>query len=84
MRDPAEAERTTPKQINLPTLVIAGDRDGAIDVARFRAAHHLFDRQHYSYVQLAGVGHFPQIEKSAATADAIVNFLTSAPDWDAP
>jgi len=73
------AVRATPEsKITVPSLVIAGDADGAIAVERFAAAAPAFTGS-YRYVELADVGHFPQIEAPDAVSAAILDFLRAPP-----
>ena len=65
----------TPKsKIEIPSLVIAGADDGALDTSRFETARPAFTGP-YSYIELDGVGHFPQLEAPDAVADHILSFL---------
>ncbi|PKQ02915.1 MAG: hypothetical protein CVT72_16155 [Alphaproteobacteria bacterium HGW-Alphaproteobacteria-11] len=75
--DTEGAVRATPEStIAVPSLVIAGDADGAIAVERFAVAAPAFTGP-YGYVELAGIGHFPQIEAPDAVSAAILDFLKS-------
>lgn len=65
----------TPKsKIEIPSLMIAGADDGALDTSRFETARPAFTGP-YSYIELDGVGHFPQLEAPDAVADHILSFL---------
>ena len=77
-RDPAELEAAAARTIAVPTLVIAGAVDGAVSRTRYEKARDAFTGP-YSYVELEGVGHFPQLEAPEQTADAIVAFLGAGP-----
>lgn len=68
--DPKAGERT----IGVPSLVIAGADDGAVKSGRFAKARAAFTAR-YQYVELPGVGHFPQLEAGDTVADAIIAFL---------
>lgn len=65
---------TPESKIEIPSLVIAGTDDGALDPSRFEAARPAFTGP-YSYFELEGVGHFPQLEAPDAVADRILSFL---------
>jgi pimeloyl-ACP methyl ester carboxylesterase len=77
-RDPAELEEAAKRTIAVPTLIIAGTEDGAVDRARYEAARGAFTGP-YHYVELEGVGHFAQLEAPEKTADAILAFLQANP-----
>jgi pimeloyl-ACP methyl ester carboxylesterase len=68
--DPKAGQRT----INVPSLIIAGADDGAVRSGRFAKARSAFLAR-YQYVELTGVGHFPQLEAGDETAGAILAFL---------
>jgi pimeloyl-ACP methyl ester carboxylesterase len=70
--DPKAGERT----ISVPSLVMAGADDGAVSTARFAKARGAFLGR-YQYVEIAGAGHFPQLEAGEQTADAILAFLNA-------
>jgi len=71
----ADFSHTTPKsKIEIPSLVIAGADDGALDNSRFETARPAFTGP-YFYIELDGVGHFPQLEAPDAVADHILSFL---------
>jgi pimeloyl-ACP methyl ester carboxylesterase len=72
--DPKAGERT----ISVPTLVIAGADDGAVKSGRFAKARGAFLAR-YEYVELPGVGHFPQLEAGDKVAEAIIAFLNTEP-----
>jgi pimeloyl-ACP methyl ester carboxylesterase len=72
--DPKAGERA----ISVPTLVIAGSDDGAVKSGRFAKARGAFLGR-YEYVELPGVGHFPQLEAGDKVADAIIAFLKPEP-----
>ena len=77
-RDPAEAAAAAATPITVPTLVIGGAADCVIKPARFAKARDAFTGD-YKYVELKGVGHFPQLEAPEETGAAIVNFLGAPP-----
>lgn len=70
--DNAEIKLTS--KITVPTLVIAGDNDGAIFLDWFKIAEPAFSAD-YSFELLGGIGHFPQIEQPDAVAKLILNFV---------
>ena len=70
----AEAEAAAAGILAMPSLVVAGDEDGPAKGGRFEKARAAFTGP-YSYVELKGVGHFPQLEAPDATSDAIIGFL---------
>ena len=62
--------------ISAPALIIAGASDGAIDVAHFGRARPAFVGP-YTFIELAGVGHFPHLEAPEKVSDAILSFLNA-------
>jgi 3-oxoadipate enol-lactonase len=66
---------TTTATLTLPTLVIAGDRDGTTppDLVRETADLILGSR----YALMRGAGHLPFLEKPADYATLLVDFLRS-------
>lgn len=72
--DPAEAEAAAATTLAMPVLVLAGDEDVPAKGGRFEMARAAFTGP-YQYVELKGVGHFPQLEAPDETAEAIVAFL---------
>lgn len=68
------AEIQPDSKITIPTLVIAGDRDGTTDIAWFKLAEPAFSAG-YSFELMRGVGHFPQIERPMAVAESIREFV---------
>lgn len=69
---------TAETRFAMPSLMIAGADDGALDVSRYEDGEVGFTGP-YTYVELAGVGHFPQIEAPDEVAGAILTFLESLP-----
>ena len=61
-------------QITVPSLVIAGEADGAADIARYAKAEAGFTSD-YRLETLEGVGHFPQIEAPDEVAELIGDHL---------
>jgi pimeloyl-ACP methyl ester carboxylesterase len=47
--------------VTVPALVLAGSADGSVDGSRFARARPAFAGP-YTFVELDGVGHFPQLE----------------------
>lgn len=74
--DPEAARAAAERPITMPALMIAGGDGDAIG-ARYEKARPAFTSD-YAYVELAGVGHFPQLEAPDETADAIVEFIGPA------
>ena len=72
--DPAVTQAAAAKTIAVPTLVITGADDVPVKGGRFEKARSAFTGP-YAFVKIDGVGHFPQLEASDKTADAIVSFL---------
>ncbi len=60
---------------DLPTMAIWGDRDHIIPVEHAHAAHAA--RPGSRLEVLAGVGHFPQVERPTEVVDLIDDFITS-------
>jgi pimeloyl-ACP methyl ester carboxylesterase len=54
--------------------VIAGAEDGPVARPRYEKARAAFTGA-YTYAQLKGVGHFPQLEAPDRTADLIIAFI---------
>lgn len=61
-------------EIIVPTLVIAGDADGAVSIERYALAEPAFTGG-YQFEALNEIGHFPQLEAPEKVADLIVDFL---------
>lgn len=64
-------------RITCPTLVIAGDNDYFIPASFSRIIHHAI--AHSQYVEIAGGGHIPFIEKPRETAKAVLDFVAKGP-----
>jgi pimeloyl-ACP methyl ester carboxylesterase len=71
-----QAYRRAIRQVDCPVLMIHGERDRLVPVAAARA----MARAHpdWTLVVLSEVGHVPQLEASAETADAVIAWLTGA------
>ncbi len=61
-------------EITVPTLVIAGDADGAVSIERYALAEPAFTGG-YKFEGLKDIGHFPQLEAPEKVADLIIDFL---------
>jgi pimeloyl-ACP methyl ester carboxylesterase len=61
-------------QLNVPTLVIHGDSDGANAPATSDGKSHYFLNRYVRKV-LAGIGHFPQREAPEQVASELLSFL---------
>jgi pimeloyl-ACP methyl ester carboxylesterase len=61
-------------RIGVPTLVITGADDAAVDIARFAKASAGFTGP-YQFVALAHAGHFPEVEQAEAFDAALLAFL---------
>ncbi len=73
---PGTKQATAETLIDTPALIISGDADGAIDVSLFADGAEGFTGP-YTYVELADVGHFPQLEAPDAVSEAILEFLAT-------
>jgi pimeloyl-ACP methyl ester carboxylesterase len=73
-RDPAEAQAAAAKPITMAALIIGGAEDCVVKRERFEKARDAFTGP-YEFVELRGVGHFPQLEAPQETGEAIVRFL---------
>jgi pimeloyl-ACP methyl ester carboxylesterase len=69
-----EALRLMGGKTAVPTLVIAGDADGAIDIEAFRSMDRFFT-QTLKLEILAGVGHFPHQEAPETFNEKLLTFL---------
>jgi pimeloyl-ACP methyl ester carboxylesterase len=61
--------------IDVPTLVIAGESDGAVDRARFDKASAGFTG-YYEFAAFAKSGHFPEMEEAERFNHEVLRFLT--------
>ncbi len=61
-------------EITIPTLVIAGEADGAVSIERYVLAEPAFTGG-YQFEALNDIGHFPQLEAPEKVADLIIGFL---------
>jgi pimeloyl-ACP methyl ester carboxylesterase len=60
--------------IRVPTLVIAGVNDGAVDFSRYATARRGFAGP-YEFVALDKSGHFPEVEEPERFNEAVLGFL---------
>jgi pimeloyl-ACP methyl ester carboxylesterase len=63
--------------IGVPTLVIVGENDGAVDAARFAKARARFSGP-YEFVAFAKSGHFPEMEEAQRFNSQVLRFLGPA------
>jgi pimeloyl-ACP methyl ester carboxylesterase len=63
-------------QIDVPTLVLWGDRDRLIDLSAARVYHQAIPRARL--VVMHGIGHCPQVEAPRATARRILETVAAA------
>jgi pimeloyl-ACP methyl ester carboxylesterase len=63
-------------KIEVPVLLVQGDRDRLVPVQNARAAAARFP--HWRYAELAGVGHVPQLEVPEQTALLISQWMSTA------
>jgi pimeloyl-ACP methyl ester carboxylesterase len=62
------------KPLQVPTLIVYGERDGAILPEMFEGQEHLFAAG-YDLVPMPGVGHFMHLEAPEAFAARVIEFL---------
>lgn len=74
-RDPAESQAAAAKPVTMPALMITGD-DGNVTRELYENVRDAFTND-YTYVEIPGVGHFPQLEAPDKVAEAIIAFLQS-------
>ena len=60
-------------QLKVPVLLVQGDRDRLVPVAAARAAAE--QHPHWRYVELAGVGHVPQLQVPDRVAAEVLGWL---------
>lgn len=65
-------------RITVPTLLVYGEADGAVDARHFEAAWPYFSPQFWT-APMAGVGHFPQLEDPTQFAEIVTPFVTHRP-----
>ena len=68
--------------ITAPVLLVQGDRDRLVPVGAARAAAE--QHPHWRYVELAGVGHVPQLQVPAVVADEILGWLAETAGAPSP
>jgi pimeloyl-ACP methyl ester carboxylesterase len=64
------------QRIQLPTLVLWGERDGIVTTAHGKAYHEGIAQS--QFVTLANSGHLPHVEAPETCADMIVEFLRNS------
>ena len=81
LADPRRYRRAM-RSIAAPVLLVHGDRDRLVPVASARE----IARRHpaWRYVELAGVGHVPQLQAPEAVADELLSWLTLTAGADVP
>jgi pimeloyl-ACP methyl ester carboxylesterase len=74
--------RKAMSSLRLPVLLVHGDRDRLVPVAAARD----IARRHpaWRYLELAGVGHVPQLQKPAELAAAMVGWLAEVQETRSP
>jgi pimeloyl-ACP methyl ester carboxylesterase len=74
--------RRSMRAIDAPVLLLHGDRDRLVDVSAARDAA----RRHpdWRYVELAGVGHVPQLQVPQRFADELLTWLAEHPEVAKP
>lgn len=72
----ASAFRATMAAITAPVLLVHGDQDRLVPVAAARAAARR--HKHWVYVELAGVGHVPQLQVPRQLADHVLAWMDDA------
>jgi pimeloyl-ACP methyl ester carboxylesterase len=65
------------KQTTVPTLVLAGEADGSIDIEMFGTIRDCFIGE-LDFFSFEKVGHFPQREKPELFAEKVLNFIGNA------
>jgi len=65
-----------------PVLLVHGDRDRLVPVAAARAAAE--QHPHWRYLELAGVGHVPQLQVPDAVAKGILSWLQDTAEAPSP
>ena len=66
------------REIDVPVLLLHGDRDRLINIAAARAA--AAANPHWQFQVAQGVGHVPQLEVPQWTIDAVLGWLAQHPD----
>jgi pimeloyl-ACP methyl ester carboxylesterase len=74
--------RKAMSSLQLPVLLVHGDRDRLVPVAAARD----IARRHpaWRYLELAGVGHVPQLQKAEEVAAAMVGWLAEIQETRSP
>jgi pimeloyl-ACP methyl ester carboxylesterase len=66
----------------VPVLLIQGDRDRLVPVAAARAAAEA--HPHWTYVELADVGHVPQLQVPGVVATELLSWLDQTASTPSP
>jgi len=75
-RDKKKTDAALREKIMVPTLALGGGGDPTVPASTYEAARRGFGAE-YRWDLVPGVGHFPQREDSAATAERVLAFLRS-------
>ena len=81
LADPREY-RAAMESIEVPVLLVHGDRDRLVSVAAAREAARRHPR--WRYVELAGVGHVPQVQVPDVVAGEILGWLEETAETPSP
>ena len=74
--------RTAMASVRVPVLLVHGDRDRLVSVAAARDAARR--HPHWRYVELAGVGHVPQLQAPDVVAKEILSWLEETAETPSP
>ena len=71
--------RSRQQAIDVPVLLLHGDRDRLVDIASARAAASANPSWRFEVAH--GVGHVPQLETPGWTAERVLDWLSDNPDY---